>query len=96
MIKKIIKESILNPPINPKISESNVNFKMRRSFMDIDIMSSQEVMKALKISEVTLHGLVKQKEIPHFYIGKKCLRFRKEAIIAWLASLEEKVSKGAA
>ncbi|MDR0718437.1 MAG: helix-turn-helix domain-containing protein [Treponema sp.] len=51
---------------------------------DIQTLTAKELMKALKISEPTLHLLVRNKEIPHFYIGKRILRFNKKLIIAWM------------
>jgi predicted DNA-binding transcriptional regulator AlpA len=56
--------------------------------MDTEIWNSEEIMKFFKISEPTLHLLIKKSDIPHFYLGKKSLRFRKESVMQWLAKLE--------
>jgi excisionase family DNA binding protein len=63
--------------------------------MEIEVFTIEELMKILLISEDAILALVKQKQIPHFFIGKKALRFRKESIIQWLEEIEKKM-KGAA
>jgi excisionase family DNA binding protein len=71
-------------------SLSIVNFHSRRSNMnEIEVYSIKEIKDKLHISKATILGLVKQNKIPHFFIGKKTLRFRKGAIIQWIDNLEK-------
>jgi predicted DNA-binding transcriptional regulator AlpA len=89
MTEKKTENSILDSPVDPKTPEFNVNFSYRRKTMnDIELLTAEQLLTVLKISEPTLHGLVKRNEIPHFYVGKKSLRFNKASIIDWLRKLE--------
>jgi predicted DNA-binding transcriptional regulator AlpA len=70
--------------------KSNVNLPIGvNKKMEIEILKKDQVLKILSISECTLTALVKRKEIPHFYIGEKSLRFKKESILNWLNNLEK-------
>jgi excisionase family DNA binding protein len=63
--------------------------------MEIEVFTIEELREVLSISEAAIRALVKQNQIPHFFIGKKTIRFRKESIIQWLEEIEKKI-KGAA
>jgi excisionase family DNA binding protein len=62
-----------------------------KTMNDIDVLTSEELLKVLKISHGTLHTLVKNREIPYVRIGKKVLRFNKGAIMEWLQKLEDDI-----
>ncbi len=48
-----------------------------------DLMTREEVMKYLRISNMTLHRLMKNHNFPYIKLGKRVL-FRKEEIDAYL------------
>jgi excisionase family DNA binding protein len=56
---------------------------------DFEIMTTEQAREYLSISKPTLLGMVKRNQIPHFYLGKRTLRFRKEALIKWIENLEK-------
>ncbi len=43
-----------------------------------------ELADGLGVSVRTVHTMVENNEIPHCYIGKRCLRFNLRAVQAWL------------
>jgi excisionase family DNA binding protein len=62
---------------------------------DIEVFTAQQVMKILQITEPTLYKLIKKNGLPCFHMGKS-LRFQKDKLIAWMDSLERKLSGGVA
>jgi excisionase family DNA binding protein len=95
MTTKKDKNQALDTSIDPKIQktllklDSVYDLGRRKTMNDIEIFTPEQIAKILKISEGTLYALVKSKEIPHFYTGKRVLRFNKRSIIAWLQKIED-------
>jgi excisionase family DNA binding protein len=86
---------LLKKQENTLYSLSLVNFLSRRNNMnEIEVYSIQELQEKLHVSKATILNMVKENRIPHFFMGKKTLRFRKESIIQWIDNLEK--GKGAA
>ncbi len=48
-----------------------------------EIMTTQEVSKYLRLHEITILKLAKNKKIPNFRVGRK-FRFRRDLIEKWL------------
>jgi excisionase family DNA binding protein len=89
MTKKNEKKGAFNPSFNPNLN-SNVNFLTRKkTIMDIEIFTVDQLMKILSVSEPTLLGLVRRGEIPYFRLGKKAIRFERKAIEKWLSDLQK-------
>jgi excisionase family DNA binding protein len=95
MARKKEKIKALDTSIDTKIQKcflkkDSLYYSSEATIVDIDLLSSEQLCKILDISQATLYALVKTNEIPHFYIGKKILRFHKNSIIEWLQDLEKK------
>jgi excisionase family DNA binding protein len=87
MSTSIGKKRIFDPLIDPKMN-SNVNLQTEEKIkMEIEVLTEDQLMKVLSISECTLTALVKQKQIPHYYVGKRNLRFKTEEILNWICNL---------
>ena len=56
---------------------------------DDDLLTVAEVAEILKFSKLSIYHLVSQRRIPHLHLSKRCLRFRRGSIQAWLKSLGE-------
>ena len=56
--------------------------------MDNEYLTTKEVAKLLKASDVWIKQLVKKKAIPSYKIGKKRL-FKKEEIDQWIESQKD-------
>ena len=57
--------------------------------MDNDIMTLKEVAEFLKLSELSLYRLLRERKIPAFKIGQQW-RFKKSALDKWI---EEKMQE---
>jgi predicted transcriptional regulator/predicted DNA-binding transcriptional regulator AlpA len=78
-----------NPVSAPVVEETPIqNIKTNT----LEILTAEQLMKILPINEPTLAVLVKQNEIPHFYMGKRKLRFRIEEIKDWLSKIAKQGS----
>lgn len=60
--------------------------------MEKAVYTTKEVAELLGVSVNHVYDLVKKKEIPHFRIGSKTIRYRIESIQEWMKSNDE-VSK---
>jgi excisionase family DNA binding protein len=56
-------------------------------------MDIHEVAEMLKLSVGTVYHLVSQKRIAHLHLSKRCLRFRRGSIRAWINALGETLAK---
>jgi len=56
---------------------------------DDDLLTIREVAEILKLAVGSVYQLVSQHRIPHVYLSKRCLRFRRGSIQAWIKSLGE-------
>ncbi|GHV86981.1 hypothetical protein AGMMS50255_2770 [Spirochaetia bacterium] len=56
--------------------------------MELELLTMEQMTEILGISEPTLLDMVRKNQIPHIYIRKRIVRFRKVAIIKWLSDLE--------
>jgi hypothetical protein len=70
-------------------NEMEIEILTKEEIMEIEILTADELMEILPLNELALTLLVKQKQIPHFYIGKRNLRFRTEEIIDWFCNLKK-------
>jgi excisionase family DNA binding protein len=94
MTTEKIKNQWIDTSIDPFLESKNKKETLyiipkRKIMEDIEFLDSKQLMKLLKISEGTLHTLIKSNDIPHFYIGKKVLRFNKKSVMAWIQKLED-------
>ncbi|QBJ80725.1 helix-turn-helix domain-containing protein [Bacillus subtilis] len=51
-------------------------------------LNPQEAASVLRVHRETIYSMVRNKEIPHFRIGKKIF-FRPETLNAWISQLEQ-------
>ncbi|AWX20911.1 MULTISPECIES: helix-turn-helix domain-containing protein [Bacillus] len=51
-------------------------------------LNPQEAASELRVHKETIYSMVRNKEIPHFRIGKKIF-FRQETLNAWISQLEQ-------
>jgi hypothetical protein len=58
----------------------------------LETLTADELIEVLSINECTLAALIKQKQIPHYYVGKGNLRFKTEEILDWICNLGKKTS----
>jgi excisionase family DNA binding protein len=103
MSTETVKNQWIDTSIDPNFFKNKnlslyINTKRGKwqTMSDIDLLTSEELLKVLKISGGTLHAMIKSNEIPHFYMGKKVLRFNKKSIMEWLQKLEDDIHGGAA
>jgi predicted DNA-binding transcriptional regulator AlpA len=94
MTTKKTKNQCFDTSIDPNFFKNKnepfyIIHRRMRTMNDIEVLDSKRVRELLKISEGTLHALIKGKDIPHFFIGKKVLRFNKKSIMDWLQNLED-------
>ncbi len=57
---------------------------MTQSLLDNEILTPQELAKALKVSRVYIYKLVERGELPFLRVGGKVIRFNRAEIEAWL------------
>lgn len=72
-----------------KVADAVANGTQEAELNDDDLLTIHEVAEMLKLAVGTVYHLVSQQRIPHLHLSKRCLRFRRGSIRAWIASLGE-------
>lgn len=60
---------------------------------DDELLTIREVAEILKLAVGSVYHLVSQNRIPHLHLSKRCLRFRRGSIQAWIKGLGETPAK---
>ncbi|SDH32567.1 transcriptional regulator, AlpA family [Flavobacterium omnivorum] len=59
---------------------------------DDDFMNIEQVASFVGLSKATVYGLILQRKIPHFKVGKR-LYFKKSEIVNWIISSKVKTEQ---
>lgn len=55
---------------------------------EAELLTYEEASKYLRMPTATLRSMVHRKTVPHIRIGPRSVRFRREALTAWLTAGE--------